>query len=202
MQKLIHGIWHDENHPPDNKVRSWSMVNPDSTVKLWTFSEIMKLLPVDARKFVNSLPFLVQQADFLRLAVLDIFGGFYLDLDVECLNGFGQLWNRELIFGNACEAHEPMFTCTAVLAGVQRDPFWNLAMSEVITTNQEINTAVESVKTTGTHFVTGLVKSLGLRDFVEPKKSFFPSLHDKAGSYTCHYQTSFPRWAGKRAIVC
>lgn len=106
IPKKIHYIFlrQEESFPPLFKLcleRAEAM-HPDWDVTLYNESmaraRLKELLPEYAYTFENFY-YNVQKADFLRLALVYLFGGFYMDLDVLCEKPLDGLLDHHLVLG-------------------------------------------------------------------------------------------------------
>jgi len=92
IPKIIHQIWIQgyENIPPKQKIyHDWcKIINNDFEHILWDEIKIKKLLMDHFGKnyvdLYDKYTIYVQKSDFARYAILDIYGGIYLDMDMVC----------------------------------------------------------------------------------------------------------------------
>jgi mannosyltransferase OCH1-like enzyme len=94
---IIHQTWRDADTIPiswqqaSNSCRSF---HPNYEYRLWTDKDarilIEKEFPCLLSTF-DSYPYDIQRADVIRLAILYVYGGIYLDLDIICLKSLDQL---------------------------------------------------------------------------------------------------------------
>jgi mannosyltransferase OCH1-like enzyme len=85
--KLIHFLWDDNTEPAKRFDDSARKMNPGADVILWRFGDVKKLMVgslAHLSPIYNSMPFLLQRANLLRLVLVEQFGGIYLDMDMEC----------------------------------------------------------------------------------------------------------------------
>jgi len=100
---IIHQTWRDVDPMPiswqqaSNTCRS---LHPNYEYRLWTDNDgrrlIEKEFPCLLATF-DSYPYAIQRADVIRLIVLYVYGGIYLDLDIICLKPLDQLRSYEFI---------------------------------------------------------------------------------------------------------
>lgn len=101
IPKLIHSIWLNpgglsNSAPPDDvlkQLESWSTLHPGFTHKIWSLEEIYAFLrDYDSQGLmalaVGALKFPAMQSDLLRLALLQKFGGYWVDLKLTSLQPF------------------------------------------------------------------------------------------------------------------
>lgn len=97
MQKLIHRIWLDDSVPDEFKEYGdkWRKLNPDWELKDWLHTDDVPPL-INQKQFDNARDLCPKdwkrfQSDLLRLELLYMFGGVYVDMDTEPLKSFGDL---------------------------------------------------------------------------------------------------------------
>ncbi len=93
IPKIIHQIWLGPKSPPgyywDYK-ESWKKFHPDWEYRFWTDKEVQDL-DFDLKDLYNRTPNWGEKSDILRAALLDRFGGLYIDTDFECVKSFDEL---------------------------------------------------------------------------------------------------------------
>lgn len=94
---IIHQTWRDAETMPiswQQASNSCRALHPNYEYHLWTDSDgrrlIEKEFPCLLATF-DSYPYAIQRADVIRLIVLYVYGGIYLDLDIICLKSLDQL---------------------------------------------------------------------------------------------------------------
>ena len=134
IPKIIHYCWFGRGEMPDlvqKCIASWHRYMPDWEYRLWTeasLSQALSPLKGGEECWLEFMPAYVQEAyqakkyafvsDYVRLWVLEQYGGLYLDTDVEVLKSFEPLLNDMAFIGleeslallpgtcvMACEAH-------------------------------------------------------------------------------------------------
>lgn len=93
MEKIIHQIWVGPFQMPDREKRFINKLiekNPSYTHKLWNNDNLPEMSPKfkEVYDFFGKNKDYAHQADVLRILVVKLFGGFYLDVDFDCINGF------------------------------------------------------------------------------------------------------------------
>lgn len=87
IPKVIHAIWFGSQLPAQLKsyVDGWQKLHPDWTVILWNEEEVrgLDLICKTPFRYIRDMG---QLSDIARYEILRIFGGVYLDTDVELLN--------------------------------------------------------------------------------------------------------------------
>ncbi|MDD2878313.1 MAG: capsular polysaccharide synthesis protein [Acidiphilium sp.] len=107
IPRLIHQLWIDPHAPaPDSPQRhryqkppvppdvqencaSWSTQHPTFNYRLWSLDDISNLTPLsdhpELRAALLNCRFPAMQADLARLFLLELFGGFWIDLKLFAL---------------------------------------------------------------------------------------------------------------------
>jgi hypothetical protein len=99
---IIHQTWNTYNIPKELAawVKTWMTFNPHWEYYLWTSDNVKALskerYPTYLRMY-ESYGFTIFRADAMRYFIMDSFGGFYVDLDMECLQPLDE-WT----FDNQC----------------------------------------------------------------------------------------------------
>jgi mannosyltransferase OCH1-like enzyme len=100
--KIIHALWDKKPVPRENNYScAWPLFNPDAEVRIWSFEEafqevLLKNHPDLIEAYAQQ--WLVGKAGMLRYAIIQEFGGFYMDLDIELRKPFTPLWDEDLVF--------------------------------------------------------------------------------------------------------
>ena len=91
IPKIIHHIWLGGGVPEKYSawISSWDQYNPGWTHIIWTDEDI-KYLKLCNIKLFKQARILAEKADILRLELINLFGGLYVDTDYECLKSFDQ----------------------------------------------------------------------------------------------------------------
>ncbi len=86
IPKIMHQIWIGNGVPAELKPfqKLWQLMHPDWEYHLWTQDNIQDL-PLINRDIINAAQNPAEKADLLRLELLNIFGGVYIDMDFEPL---------------------------------------------------------------------------------------------------------------------
>lgn len=99
IQNTLWQTWKTKNIPQSLKIQtdSWSISNPQLKIVLSDDSEcsefILKNFGEEVYKLYEALPQPIMRADFWRIAVVYIHGGFYSDLDITCSNHISSFIN-------------------------------------------------------------------------------------------------------------
>lgn len=141
IPKIIHQIWlqGENNIPTDypNYSDSWKKLNPDFKYILWDQNSIENLIkqhfPYFLSKF-NSYPKLVQKVDAAKYMILYVYGGIYVDMDLECIKNINNLIINNQIILLKCDMNIIVriffyHTINTIIqncfaASVPNHPFW------------------------------------------------------------------------------
>ena len=204
-ERVIHGLWHDGQLPEKQYVDSWRDRNPEAIVKVWTFAEAEKLMCDNCPEWVagmyERMPFLLQRANILRVVILAVQGGIYLDLDMECLRPLDKWFGEELTLGNVRPPASTPVVCNAVLgASHKRHRLWSYLLKAMRGKPARIARDTEAIMSTGSLLLGDAVAGLGLGRFVQPQPVFFPSPREPGGGAFTRHHAGRPAWAGKQFI--
>jgi len=101
IPKIIHYVWVGPK-PQSVKIlrclESWSRVMPDYQIQLWNENNFDIQAYSFTREAYHKKKY-AYVADYIRLWVLDQYGGIYLDTDMYVLNRFDDLLNYNLVLG-------------------------------------------------------------------------------------------------------
>jgi hypothetical protein len=86
IPKIMHQIWIGDGVPDELKQfqEAWQQMHPEWEYHLWTQDNIADL-PLINRTLIDAAQNPAEKADLLRLELLNIFGGVYIDMDFEPL---------------------------------------------------------------------------------------------------------------------
>ncbi|MCK9428861.1 MAG: hypothetical protein M0R17_02470 [Candidatus Omnitrophica bacterium] len=98
IPKVINQVW---LYPPiDNKYLNWSKTFDISGFKhkIWELQDCLNLLSPETVSIIED-PNVhwIYKATFARYDILRLFGGFYADMDMECIKSFEDLCNQDFI---------------------------------------------------------------------------------------------------------
>jgi mannosyltransferase OCH1-like enzyme len=103
IPRIIHQTYRDNHSIPyqwQQASNSCRTLHSNYQYKFWTDEEgrrlIEKVFPCLLSTF-DSYPYNIQRADVIRLVVLYVYGGIYLDFDIICLKSLEQLLHYEFI---------------------------------------------------------------------------------------------------------
>jgi mannosyltransferase OCH1-like enzyme len=165
----IHGINSEKELPKNNYVDSWKIKNPNAEIKIWSFDEAKTCLSADMLTVYNTVPYLIQQVNILRIAILQKSGGIYLDLDVECINSLDSLENVELIFASIGKHYT-----NSVIGGQINHSFWQILLDKIKQTDQKLKNSVHGIVSSGSGLLHEIIIAEKLENFVQSSKVFMP----------------------------
>ena len=103
VPRILHQTWRDDQNIPSdwqkasNSCRSY---HSNYEYRLWTDTTARQLIEQEFPSLLStydSYPYDIQRADVIRLVVLYVYGGIYLDLDIVCLKSFDFLRQYEFV---------------------------------------------------------------------------------------------------------
>lgn len=141
IPKIIHQIWlQGENNIPidyPNYSASWKNLNPEFKYILWDENMIINLINNKFPKFLNvfnNYPKLVQKVDAAKYLIIYVYGGIYVDMDLECLKPIYELIENKQIILFKCDINILMrmvfyYTTNNILqncflVSIENHPFW------------------------------------------------------------------------------
>jgi len=106
IPKIIHQIWIQGYNKIPNELKNYhsqcKIINNDFEYIFWDETNIKKLLMENFSKqyldLYNGYAILAQKADFARYAILYIYGGIYLDMDMVCRKNLSPFLNYQVFF--------------------------------------------------------------------------------------------------------
>ncbi|KAI9338007.1 nucleotide-diphospho-sugar transferase [Obelidium mucronatum] len=168
IPKRIHQIWlGDESKRPKHFMDHCKELHPDWEYFLWTDETIVGELPTAVQPIFDSwreynFP---GAADVLRYAMLQKYGGIYIDSDQQCLRRFDDLTKQSFdafmayeLFGNV-HSNDPDSTLIAngVIGAAPNHPFINLVIKN-LDLHGGANAHGEAWKVVGPLLVTDVAK--------------------------------------------
>jgi inositol phosphorylceramide mannosyltransferase catalytic subunit len=103
IPKIIHQIWIQGYNQIPNKLKNFHLhckiINNDYEFIVWDETSIKKLLEKFGEKYIklyDSHTIFAQKADIARYAILYIYGGIYLDMDMICRKNLSSLLNFQV----------------------------------------------------------------------------------------------------------
>lgn len=186
IPKIIHQVWEGATEPVMPKrlkilSKTWREKNPTWEYRLWNQADMEQLVEYDFPDFKETY-FRFKQSvlrwDAIRYMILYKHGGFYADLDTECLEPFDKmLENKKCCFGEEPPEHSAVFSVNnlfgnAFMAAVPKLDIFLLILNEIKCSLGKYNTHVV-LNTTGPLMIT---RVLNKYDFAEKKINILPYL--------------------------
>ncbi len=148
ISKNIHLIFLRKDEPfPElfEKCKQEIQVNhPDWNIRLYNKDDAQDILNQDLPEYIeayNAFYHNVQKADFLRLALVYLYGGFYMDLDMLSLKPLDELRKYNLVLGEekiVCQAEQEALNlryrlriANYMFGGIPKHPFLRRIMDEM-----------------------------------------------------------------------
>lgn len=124
IPKIIHRVWLGSNPEPEQFIQ-WrkrlAVLNPDWTIVTWDDGSL-KALGIDRGELIDAWPSsLAAQSNAVRLRAVLLFGGIYLDCDVEPVKPIPESWRLHEAF--AFEQDEQKRLCNAIF-GAEHGHHW------------------------------------------------------------------------------
>ncbi len=145
-------------------------MHPSWNVHLYNEQNAQEIIKIHLPQYINaynSFQHNVQKADFLRIALVYIYGGFYMDLDMLCLKSIEELRKHKLVLGEEKTVGEAvqqtlglknhLRIANYMFGGVSGHPFWALLMERMATLSiQTITTQQDLLDITGPGLISDL----------------------------------------------
>lgn len=175
IPKTIHYVWFGGNEKPKsvlNAIETWRKNLPDYEIREW--NELNYEVTASTPNYVaqafkeKSWAFV---SDYVRLDVLNQFGGIYLDTDVELLKGFDDFLDLKSFIGLESE-----FAFSTAVIGSETHQTWTEMSIKDYQTRSFVNEAGKKDKTPNSIYLFELLggKSSKYFDRVFPTTFFSP----------------------------
>lgn len=198
IPRIIHQIWFgDQNQRPVREIESWTRLNPDWEVRLWTEKEVKKEFGrlrnqkqyrrlEDLYKNLHpKVPvlqprhYLCGRSDLVRYEILYRFGGFFVDADAEALRPLDDFFcdnDSFCVYEN--ESYRPGLLANGYLGATKG----NRLMKALIDKIKKIKdiTSDEPWKLTGPQLLTDTVRELKY-DAIQVYPSYYFIPHHYSG---------------------
>lgn len=143
IPKIIHQIWMGSEMPRKfrRQTATWKQHHPDWEYRLWGDNDISEFSP-DIVGLVNSVDCFAQKGDILRMAILQRYGGLYVDVDYDCYRPC-DLLNQSFDFYTTIRSLPllhmqfpdtfpvPLDVCTSFIGSVPSHPILNHYLERV-----------------------------------------------------------------------
>jgi len=221
IPKKIHFIFlaKDETMPEvfDYCVNRAKELHPGWEINFYNEDDAQRIIRnhfPELKDLYNSFPLNVQRADILRLLVVYLYGGFYLDLDIYCLKNLEPLLNFHVVLGE--EKHLRREVCTAfglknpkrianyMFGSIPKHRFWLGFLNEIMNKSLvEIKDENDILESTGALLLTNFyhTNANAHKDIVLLLNKDRFCLNDNHreiachfGNYAAHLHTGTWRW--------
>ena len=173
IPRTIHQLWKTSEIPHRWRdcSESWKAHHPNWEHRLWTDEDADNFVKVHhpgLRGVLDSFPYAIQRVDMMRYLILSVYGGVYVDLDMECLQPLDALLDG-LQFAAAYEPREheaglreSRVVGNAFLASTREHPLWPAVISELLSSPPKKALPHYDVLTsTGPLFLTRVIRQFG-----------------------------------------
>jgi mannosyltransferase OCH1-like enzyme len=103
IPKIIHHVWPGDDPFKEkfhNFRNSWMKHHPDWTFYFWRLDNLPQHINSDTLNVAKDSKFSVTvRSDVLRFEILRLYGGIYVDTDMECLKPFDEFLNLDFFTG-------------------------------------------------------------------------------------------------------
>ena len=191
VPRIIHQVWVGPEPLPDEFAAygaTWRRHHPDWEYRLWTDENLPQGLSLAA--CYERLRSPVERCDLLRLALLAMFGGVYIDTDFECLKPIDPLLEGVDFFIGDLKPGRP----NHALMGASPDhPILRRAMGEV----KPREFFGYDKAATGPLFFNGILADYDVRTY--PPEYFYPStVSERERAYAIHHAAR--TWKDERGL--
>jgi len=187
IPRIIHQTWKDHNVPEefDRMARSWQKNHPGWKYMFWTDAMNRNFI---SRYFSFFLPVYdgytanIQRVDAVRYFILYKYGGFFIDMDFECLASIEPvLGEADCVFGKEPAAHcaihaKDIIISNAFMGAVPGAPFIGQLCQELQQQDETIDHPNNRVlETTGPFMLSRLYKAYSQKEQVcllEPDRMY------------------------------
>lgn len=140
IPKIIHIIWLGSDLPSKYKpfVESWSEKNNDWEVILWDDLKVEGII-LRNRELYNAANNFGVKSDILRLELLYLYGGVYVDTDMLCIRSIDDLTKLDFFLGLEYEQH--LLINNAIIGSTKGNEILKHAIEELskISTDQVVD---------------------------------------------------------------
>jgi len=214
IPKHIHQIWWqgESNIPVKYHFwrESWSKYHPEWKFTLWDESKMNQFIETHEPTLLKSFlswPEPIYRADAFRYVLLKHSGGWYVDMDIECLKSIDELQNNaEVILSRTIEFNN------AIMGGIKGHSLWNMLVRQLPKIIDENNRY--KATQTGPRYFSGIIEKyefykmpgvVCLPHYIfEPLAPYLENgilkvSKNTQNSYAIHYQTI--AWMSKQQLL-
>jgi len=137
IPRVIHQIWWQGSGVVPGKYtgnqKKWRSLNPDMSYMCWDAEKIMPTVQKNFPRLTpvfHVLPYLVQKVDLAKYVLLYLYGGIYVDMDMEPVKPLRELMENNMTAGCIVARHntEYMMTLLCMCIGLRDSPLINNAV--------------------------------------------------------------------------
>lgn len=212
---IIHQIWIQgySSIPPELKIEhaNCKKINNNFEHILWTDGKIKELLKNNFSENVlslyNSFTVMAQKADLARYAILYVYGGIYLDMDIVCRKNLEAFLTKSVFFTPYIFSKILKRYMNNTIGTVPKHPLFMMCIQNILSKNDHSNI----IKSTGTGLFYDTVQAYlktGATDInIIDRKYLYPCdiYHDESCAYNCTEcyvaHTSYSSWSRKLQII-
>ena len=176
--KIIHQIWYQGGIPKkyEKSVYSWITKNPSWKYVLWNKESARRLIPKFFIETYDSFPYDIQRIDAMRYFFLYLYGGVYVDMDVNCEKPLdGILEKNKLSF--APSAIRESSLSNWMIHSPKGHPFWPKMWAAMIKSRNFpsfLGKHLVVMNTTGAALLTRTLKSTKTEYRILPRRKMIP----------------------------
>lgn len=177
IPKIIHQTWKTIDIPlvMKNYVKSWHTYHPHYTHILWTDTDIREMIKKDYPQFLiyyDNYPHHIMRVDAFRFFVLHLYGGVYVDLDMEAYKCIDNLLEPKI---NLFLEHSESIS-NAIMAAPPQHPFLEHCMKQLMLKHKIAGLNTDAWEMTGPKFLTDVVATYPYPNDIKifPAQYFFP----------------------------
>jgi inositol phosphorylceramide mannosyltransferase catalytic subunit len=201
IPRIIHQIWYQgETQLPEKYRRfrnTWKKNHPDWKFVLWDEKSMRELVHREYAWFVSyfdGYPLDIQRMDSARYLILNSFGGFYIDMDVESFKPIDELLgDYELILSKTVGYNN------AIMGSIPHHPLWQEVFNNLrkFSARPASGTLELQERSSANYVATSAGPRLFSRSVQEGRFDQQPTTRVCSGSF---FEPDFPREEGGRII--
>jgi mannosyltransferase OCH1-like enzyme len=214
IPKHIHQIWWQGESNIPKKYHAWRQTwrryHPEWEFTLWDETKMNEFVKVNEPELLDSFlswPKPIHRADAFRYVLLKHVGGWYIDIDIECLKSIVPLHNEAEVLLSKTTGFN-----NAVMGGIQGHVLWETLVTQ-LPKHHEVNEGQPEIQN-GPRFLSTIIEKyefnkmpgvVSLPHYIfEPLAPYFEDGNlkmnrDIKNSYAIHYQTL--GWMNKQEFL-
>ena len=179
IPKVIHQIWTGSKEIPEKYLKfcdSWKKFNPEWQVIFWKDEQLkkqFKKMYPDTKYFYEADINTVMKTDILRFELLRLYGGFYADLDMECLKPLDEFCKDEFTVGWEWVG-EPRSVSTGFIGCAANHSITRAMLFHIFSSlyTKTPTTKWDQLLACGPHALVNIILTKGIKPY--PQKYFAP----------------------------